>query len=384
MQHSAPREYYGPRKLLPAEAYGHYANARLYGKAVDVERGDEALPPEWFVLCPNRITERREAAGYLSTGMFATALNSINYQRLRKLETGRVIVRESEYELIAQKLGIHVDELKLPLLTQSETVEWNGLWGPKKRIEEGGDHDAVILAAFFRFTLHKLGLNRHSLKTYHANTGVLGRLWHAEKPIDRHSDSGMLTMIQVTASKDWNDVIEKSQAAYKEGFLTKYIKDVHKPRVRYAPEDPDRRAPWTYETNAFRVKRGKRRVQTPFTPDLHALPMPYKKRKAFRQEQIQRRARLVVQTIMDSIVRLDMNKLYAEQLTGQKLEQYLLLSDIEQKTVVARFWMLNRCRTLAERTAAHEKLGISKERFRQLKADWSGVTYDRIKSMEFN
>ena len=384
MQHSAPRDYYGPRKLLQAEAYGHYENARLYGKTIDVERGDEALPNEWFVLCPNRISERREAAGFMNTGMFATALNSINYQRLRKLETGRVIVRDSEYELIAEKLGIHIDELKLPLLTQGETVEWNRLWGPDKRIEEGGDHDAVILAAFFRYTLDKLGMKRAHLRDVTSNTGVLGRLWYAEKPIDRHADSGMLAMMSITFSENWDEVVRKSQAAYKEGFLTKFIKDIHKPRIRYAPEDPDRRAPWTYETNAFRAKKRRKQTQTPFTPELIELPPNQTKRKFLRQQQLKRRARIMVQAIIDTITRIGIHKLYAETLTGINREQYLLLSEIEQKTVVARFWMLSRCRTIDERNAAIEKLGISKERFRQLKADWHKVRYDRIKSMEFN
>lgn len=194
-----PRDEYGPRRLLP-ETYGRRAEYRAFDKKKDDPRGDEALPAEWAVVCPNRICERRKAAGYPTTMQLARAMATISYQRLKKMEHGRVIVRESEFELVAAHLGVPVEDLKLPLLTASETSEWNRIWGPSKLIEEGGDHDSVLLSAYVRKLVDDSGetpkQGRCGDGIQHQRTVLHLACGEADRPIsrfnhaDRHSAVG--------------------------------------------------------------------------------------------------------------------------------------------------------------------------------------------------
>ena len=249
-----PREDYSPRRLIDVSSPGE----RLYGKGVprtaNDNTTDESLPRGWSILEPNRIKERRLAAGYKTTEALSFKIRTMSYQRLHKIESGIVVVRDSEYDLIAAALDLPVHLLQLPMLMHSETVRWMELWGLDKRIEEGGDHDAVLLAAYVRYHAKLKGMKKaHICERAGVSPNAMHYIWHAAKPIDRYPDSTMKATMLLTRNTSWDNVITDSQAYYAAGFLQEQIKEVQQPRVRYAPEDPDKRAPWTYDVDPFRA-----------------------------------------------------------------------------------------------------------------------------------
>jgi len=364
-----PRDEYGPRKLLP-DTYGRGVEHRAFDKRRDQPRGDEAIPAEWAVVCPNRVAERRAAAGYPTTMHISRAMASISYQRLKRIEQGRVLVRDSEYELIADHLGIDEEALKLPLLTLEETRLWNATWGPGKLIEEGGDHDSVLLSAYVRMLVEETGLRRYAICTSMGfNSNALSFIWYAEKPIDRYPDSTMSIVIRLSGADGWDDVILASRRLYEEGMLKPYILAIHQPRVRYAPEDPDRRAPWTYEADPLRVRKGRRAVQTP----LSAVPLPgtkIERERRARQAEKQRirdeaRAEMTATIERMRCAGLDMlHEVFPEDPSGVERLKALPLSMV--RTMMARTVIARTSYRDFQRIIAADLLGVSKERIRQM------------------
>lgn len=266
----APRSDYGPRKLIAATSLS--SKERFYGKnqpaPANDNTKDESLPKGWSILEPNRVKERRLAAGYPTTDSLALKIGTMSYQRLHKIESGIVVVRDSEYELIAKTLEIPVYMLQLPMLMHSETVQWMELWGKDQRLEEGGDHDAVLLAAYVRYHAREKDLNKAKIcKQAKVNSSAMHYIWHAAKPIDRYPDTTMMATMMLTENSIWDNVILDSRAYYAAGLLTEEIKKVQKPRVRYAPEDPDKRAPWTYDIDPFRKKQPRSQYINAYTSD---------------------------------------------------------------------------------------------------------------------
>ena len=250
----APREDYAPRKLISSTDTVYRGSSRRKSPSPQNDNvEDESLPRGWSILEPNRIKERRLAAGYKTTDALSLKINSISYLRLHKIECGIVVVRESEYELIADALGLTVDQLKLPMLMKSETVQWMDLWGADRTIEEGGSHNDVLLAAYVRYHAHKFEMGPTQVaKHVGVPQNAMHFIWHAAKPIDRYPDTTMHATMKLTGHDSWDEVITASQDHYQAGHLEDFVKDVQKPRVRYAPEDPSKMAPSTYDTNPFR------------------------------------------------------------------------------------------------------------------------------------
>lgn len=364
-----PRDYYGPRRLLP-ECYGRRATARAYGKKRDSDRGIEALPAERAVVCPNRIAERRVQSGFDSTRALANALRSISYQRLRRIETGRAIVRESELTLIAGCLDLDVSELKLPLLTESETIEWNRRWGPEKQVEDGGDHDSVLLSAYVRHLVAMTGHNRTRLaKMMKAPGSCLSAIWYAEKPIDRYPDTTMALILQLAKTESWDQVIVRSQAMYASGELAAYIDQVKEPRLRYAPEDPDRKAPWTYKIAPDMPHRKRHWVKTPFSAEPEAM-LATERRKVAKQNLVNQR-RVVAEercrTIIERAREGDVAERLFEMFPRDRLGvEGLLGNEGLARSFLARAEIVRGCRSSQDIRAAATTLGRSPERIRQL------------------
>ena len=370
----APREHYVPRALINAE-HGRYGAARAYGKSPEADRGKVALPEAWSVVCPNRITERRREAGMEYVTHLQRAIGSISYQRLVKMETGRVIIRDSEYELVADALGIHEDDLKLPLLTHQETIEWNRNWGGGTQIEEGGDEDSVVLAAYVRHLVEMTGTSRTKLC---AQLGVsahaLVHIWHAEKPIDRWPDSTMMTVMRLADVETWDDVITASRALRADRVLDTHIADVVKPRLRYAPEDPDRKAPWTYAADPFRTRRARRLVRTPLSADP---PRENAKQRTIRLRQEARQARIdeleatrrAYRMALDEAREGDQRALLERQFpkaTAKQLEEVLSNPELAA-FVIGRVALIRAASTNPLQDIAGALLGITRERIRQIR-----------------
>lgn len=369
----APRPHYGQRSLIDAE-YGKLGNARAYGKGPTAPRGSVTLPEAWSIVCPNRIAERRRAAGYEHVSEFHRALGSISYQRLVRMEIGRVIIRDSEYELVADLLGLHEDDLKLPLLTQPETLEWSRKWGARKQVEEGGDEDSVVLAAYVRRLVGHTGRSRTAICQEWGFPGnCLAGIWHAEKPIDRWPDTTMGAVIRLAKAANWDDVVTTSMALHADNALDDEIAEVVKPRVRYAPEDPDRKAPWTYEADPFRTRKGKRQVQTPVSAE----PMRETAAQRGRREKAEKKQRRA-----DHLT--EMRRSYAavidEARTGDQTAMIEALfpdaprHQVEDLTsqprlaamIIARVALVRLPVDTAERQIAADLLGVSIERIRQI------------------
>lgn len=380
-RHRAPREHYVPRALIGAD-HGRYGSARAYGKKPGADRGRITLPEAWSAICPNRITERRLAAGMTFATDLHRAIGCISYQRLIRMETGRVIIRKSEYELVADALGIHEDMLKLPLLTHAETIMWNRNWGPGKQIEEGGDEDSVVLAAYVRHLVRNTGMSRTSISTSMGfSQHCLIHIWHAEKPIDRWPDSTMMVVMRLAGLDNWDDVITTSRALRADGRLDDLIDEVVQPRVRYAPEDPDRKAPWTYDTDPYRTRERRRQVQTPLSaPPIRETVGQMKRRMADERAEERRRRREAAQRDANN----EFSAVIERARTGDQVTQLVELfpdSPIDlirstaldrslAATVIARATLVRSSSKDLELQQAADLLGVSKERLRQIaKAD---------------
>lgn len=380
----APRRYYGPRTLV-STGTGRYGKSRIYGKRQDAPRGKTTLPEAWSTVCPNRITERRIAAGMENVIDLHRAIGVISYQRLVKMEIGRVLIRDSEYELVADALKLHEDDLKLPLLTHSETIRWTDKWGARRQIEEGGDEDSVILAAYVRFLVEESGISRTSIcRQFGAPENCLSAMWYAEKPIDRWPDTAMSVVIKLSRAKDWDEVILSSRAMHADRALDDHIADVVKPRIRYAPEDPDRKAPWTYETNPFRTRKAKRQVQTP----LSAAPADgsYRQRVERRKQQ-ERQTKQHARAERERIVRTAYaDAVYEAKHGNQEGLLEALFPNASSKEIravtsnsafaaliISRVALTRAPTNTRERHIAAEMLGITEERVRQIGATDNGT-----------
>lgn len=387
--HQRPRDVYAPRVLLPG-AYGSLPKFRKFGKDQRGSRGKESLPEEFAVLCPNRIREIRLAAGFENVTAFTRHIGSISYQRLIKIETGRVIVRESEYEILADALKVEVEDLKLPLLTQSETAEWNSRWGAKRRIEEGGDHDSVLLAAYVRKLVKNTGTARTALlKNAGYPNNCLSKIWYADLPIDRHPDSTMAIVIKLAKVESWDEVIMTSRRLYDDYQLQDEISEVQQPRVRYAPEDPDRRAPWTYEPDPFRTRKGRRQAATP----LSATPRPenYKEQQKaqqqrLRQEKIREKeeylqmVRRTCALVIDQAKSGDVEKMLHHFFPGEDPEAVAAFARKEDvaRMLVARVALTRFAQDTIQKKEASAALGITIERLRQIKDRYSSGLFKAV------
>ena len=364
----APREYYGPRKLLPN---CHRRHERRYNKTLYGQRGSEALPDGWNVLCPNRIKEVRLRLGIDSCLALVEKLGSINYQRLHKLETGRVVVRDSEFQLIARCLGVDVTQLTLPLLTQSETVEWQKRWGSAKQIEEGGDHDSVILAAYMRHLVSTTGkslswLCVQGVRGHPIPHTTASRMWHAERPIDRYPDNAMFFMMHLSGKASWDDVILESRRLYNAKALYFYVDQVRAPRKRYAPEDPDRRAPWTYDIDPDRPKKHRALVQTPLSADPETAGKKTVKETP-RQKEV-REATLRIEANIASVengsIAATLKGLFPNDL--EIVDALLRDNPAVARTVALRACCIRHIRHTCEFALLGARFGISRERVSQI------------------
>ncbi len=251
-----PREVYAARSLLTdrAKFLARISEAREPAK-------DESLPYAWDIIWPNRIRERREACKIPSAAALANKAGEISYQRLCRLECGTHVARQSELELISRALECDPDDLKLPVLTLSQTSAWKQEWSQLRTC--GGDHDAVLLAAYVRHLVEQTGRTRNQIiKLFRENWPIpfnaLNKIWFAATTVDRHPDTTMFVIMQLSGISNWEDVIRDSRRLYRKGALALHITDVQAPRVRFAPEDPDARAPWTYAIDPFRQRKERR------------------------------------------------------------------------------------------------------------------------------
>ena len=377
----APRTDYGPRKLVPVRTAS--SRERLYGKgettpsndnAVNDNVPDESLPRGWSILEPNRVKERRLAAGHKTTHSLSMAIGSISYQRLHKIESGTVVVRDSEYELIAKKLDLPVHLLQLPMLMHSETVKWMEIWGKDSLIEEGGDHDAVLLAAYVRLHARRRDVNKAQIcKMAKVNSHAMHHIWHAAKPIDRYPDTTMMATMMLTENTSWDNVITDSRAYYTAGFLTEDVRAVQRPRVRYAPEDPDKRAPWTYDVDPFRARRPREQYVNAYTDPVVPDILPSKAKVI---EERQRRIDMLIQNYKDAKLILKIAKEDEEPIATlleyhPKYRKEILAIENEDLARATLHRMMCICyleaNPRAPATPFARTLGITVERVRQLR-----------------
>ena len=275
-----PRAVYKPREIDVPDVVLPFAGTQ------ETASRNEALPEGWDIVWPNRIRERRECLRISSTAELAQLAGHISYQRLCKLERGIAVARMSELELLAAPLQCAPDDLTLPALSLSETVRWKSEWGSAR--VEGGDHNAVVLAAFVRKLVEDVGLTRDNIARQAREQGITSTsnpfkgIWHAEKPVDRWPDNTMRLIMYLAAAGTWSQVLCRAAEAYAAGALAEQVASVRRPRVRYAPEDPDRRAPWTYAIDPFRHRRSRRIHISGFST---GLPMSATERQKIEKRQ---------------------------------------------------------------------------------------------------
>lgn len=365
-----PREIYASRTLI---ADRNVFLARV-SRQHNVER-DESLPEGWEIIWPNRIRERREACKITKTTDLAALAGHISYQRLARLEAGTHIGRRSELELIARPLKCHPDELELPVLTLSQTREWKRQWSRART--SGGDHDAVLLAAYVRHLVELTGQTRNEIiKLIGAKRPIpmncLSKIWFASCSIDRHPDTTMSVIMQVSGMKSWEEVIFDSRTLYSAGTLAGHIEEVRAPRVRYAPEDPDARAPWTFVADPFRNNQ-KRRVHI----SAHTTrPSETKTEMLKRQKREDREAiafetrefcrKVIEWTVGAGAVNTRLHRLFPADPAATKA-LYASMTDDQARIAAVRARIVKRAGQPRFHTAtAAAMLGITAERLRQL------------------
>jgi hypothetical protein len=217
-----------------------------------------ALPRGWSFICPNRIQEQRLAKGYESVASLYRKIKTISYARLVTLETGRVYVRDSEFELIAKHLNLKAEDLRLPPLSQEETLEWAENW-TFQMFPEGGDKESVLVAAYTLHCIQNMGLNISSFaRRYDFPRIKVADVINTKRMVNDYDEESKAAIKLATGETSYTSVIRKANEAYKKGHINYEIERIRAPRLKFMPEDPDKRAPWTYETDPFRKKLHKR------------------------------------------------------------------------------------------------------------------------------
>lgn len=367
-----PRDDYAPRTLIDSRAQFLARIAQPNDHAAD-----ESLPDGWEILWPNRIRERRLQCGIETTTILAKKAGHISYQRLCRLECGTHIGRQSELELIARPLECEPEDLLLPPLSLSQTAQWKHKWGARRTC--GGNHDAVILAAFVRYLVDQTGLSRSkliaSLSTAERpiSLNALSGIWHAEKSIDRWPDSTMACVMKIAGLDSWDAVIAESRSYYQDGSLIGALLEVKQPRLRYAPDDPDARAPWTFAIDPFRTRRPRQPHQAAHTTLVRSETKTEAAQRLIRERREERIER--TRRICRSVITWSRNTTNIEQrlirLFPKEKEQACMAARelTETKARIgaarARIVQISDRRNLHVKTAA-TMLAITPERFRQL------------------
>lgn len=228
-------------------------------------RGNEDLPRGWSAVEPNRIGEMRRKMGYNTVKALHEDLNAtcpedkkISYARLTALDSGRKIVRDSEYELLGQFFDVHPSDLKLNDMTPEQITQWNNDWGTNRRGKEGGDHKSVLLAAYLRKVIAGRGETiAETNRKFSIRGNAITQAAKAAKPPHLYTETVRNSILLVTGYKDWTDLLNNCQHMYMMHQMDDYIRELRVPAVHYSPEDPDPRAAWTTITNPDRQQKHK-------------------------------------------------------------------------------------------------------------------------------
>lgn len=222
------------------------------------------LPVAWDILQPNAIAETRMMRGYASLMALSRAIPSIPYARLYKLEKGTSIARDSELDIIARTLRTKPDKLVLAPMTASEAQAWAEVYSGRRQRVHGGDEQAVTLAAAIRATMKRKHIAPSSIvEDYRLPYVTYHKMINAERPIDRWSPRAMTAIIRLMGARDWDGVILASRRMKASGQLDALIREIVKPRVRFHPDDPDPRSPWTQKRPTGMAAVERHPVMTP-------------------------------------------------------------------------------------------------------------------------
>lgn len=109
------------------------------------------IDPHRAIVFPNRLRERRRAAGFLKLLRFAAILPEIPYIRLSKIERGEVVARADELVRIGKALGIGAADLLIdPEDAAFDLADWARPFMDAKPLDDSEERFALLLGAAVR------------------------------------------------------------------------------------------------------------------------------------------------------------------------------------------------------------------------------------------
>lgn len=196
---------------------------------------DIPVDPYRNIVFPNRLRDKRRAAGFLKLLRFAAVLPEIPYIRLSKIERGEVVARADELVRIAQALGIVPADLLVDIDDPAfDLAEWAQPFADGKAVDGDEERFALVLGAAVRA---RRSLDPDlTIATVEQRFGLaqvnLSRVENAVKPWGRWNASVQSALLRLFGVADEVALRQSVLASYGKGSLAPFLAQILDPEHR--------------------------------------------------------------------------------------------------------------------------------------------------------
>jgi transcriptional regulator with XRE-family HTH domain len=195
------------------------------------------IDPFRNIVFPNRLREKRRAAGFMKLLRFAAVLPEIPYIRLSKIERGEVVARTDELGRIATALGIAPSDLLIDIDDPGfDLAEWAQPFADGKPIDDDAERFALLLAAAVR-ARRSLDADL-TIADVEQRFGLaqvnLSRVENAAKPWPRWNAAVQSALLRLFGVADEAALRHNVLAAYQDGSLAPFLENVVDPAHRWS------------------------------------------------------------------------------------------------------------------------------------------------------
>lgn len=195
------------------------------------------IDPFRNIVFPNRLREKRRAAGFLKLLRFAAVLPEIPYIRLSKIERGEVVARTDELVRIATALGIAPIDLLVDIDDPGfDIAEWAQPFADGKPLDSDEERFALLLAAAVRA---RRALDADlTIADVEERFGLaqvnLSRVENAAKPWPRWNAAVRSALLRMFGVADDAALRQAVLTAYHDGSLAPFLEHIVDPEHRWS------------------------------------------------------------------------------------------------------------------------------------------------------
>lgn len=205
-----------------------FAKPEIDGIAIDRYRA---------IVFPNRIREFRKRTGVPKLLELAAKIPDISYIRLSKIERGEVFAKPAELLVIANALGVKVEDLLIDVDSDDFDIEtWAADLQDWVAIDLEEDRFSVLLAAAIKMRRERD--NSLTIAAIERDYGIapviLSRLENAFKPFSRWNESTINSLCQLFELPDAMALRAHVLMLHAEGALDQALPTIANPSLRVA------------------------------------------------------------------------------------------------------------------------------------------------------